>query len=1192
MPRNPVCLHISFFFVFILALGKPLWAQIGGTGSVQGTITDPSGAAIPTATVTATNVATNTKTVQQTTEAGFYSIAALPAGQYTLTVSATGFQSVTQENVVVDALAVVTINLSLQVGATGETVTVTSAPPPLNTADATLGSNMRNELYTALPLAMNGSPRDPTAFVALVPGVQGLGSQAAGTSFASFNGGQPYLNEVYIEGLPTTTAAVQGETRNLSLGVSVEAIDQFQVLTNNPPASYQGQGVENFVLKSGTNQFHGSAFEFFRNTLLDARGFFPPTTPIEKQNEFGVYVSGPIKKDKIFFFGSYDGYYYRQSTTPTFQSIPSLAAQGGNFSAYPQTIYNPYSTVCNASGANCTRAPFAGNIIPANLISPVSQSLQSYLPNPSSPGLQNNFLTTQPIGLHNNNTTDKIDVVLNDKHRFYGFFSRGRYATDGLAGISPNTSALPLPYTASRYVTEIPTAVQVRDVYIFSPSVLNQFSYSFNRLYVPITSATVVGAYPQKAGLQGLPAGQANLAFPTINFNGPNVPTSWAGTNSIAFDEASNTFVLQDNVQWVRGKHSMTMGGQFQALQNNYTNPDLGSVASFTFSNSETAGFSPTGTLLNATGNAYASYLLGAVDLSSITQNYVATTRGRYKTFAVYFQDDYKVNAKLTLNLGLRYDIFGTYHEVANRMSFLNPTLPNPLVSSYPGALQFAGNGQYSCHCDTPVGAHYTELGPRFGFAYALNDKTVIRGGYAIMYAHGGATGGRAGARSGTGQLGFNANPTFTSPNPGAGAPAFLWSQAAAPLPSVYLNIYAGGVPPYQQPPFFNPSLNSGFCTGCPQGSTITYGDPQIGGKPPYFQNWNFGIQRALTSNTTLTLAYSASIGHFLATSVGRGIYSNQIDPRYLVLGNLLNSAANATNIAAANAIVPGIRLPYANFAGTIGQMLRPFPQYAGVSDIWGDIGNSTYHSLQASLTQRLTNGLTYTVNYTRSKEIDDVLGSAGRTAYNQRIEKAVGLIDRPNVFSSTFSYRLPFGSGQRFASGNRLVNGIIGGWELSGLGTFSSGAPLTITSTACNLPQIGGSCLPNYNPNFTGPVTINGGLGSGQGNLIAGSGALATTFINKNAFLAPAAYTFGNVPRTLPYGLRAPSVWDVDLTARRQFPITERVKFVFAVDAFNVFNAVQFGGLGTNIESANFGQVTTQANSPRKLQINARINF
>jgi len=1177
--------------VFALLSAESLFAQIGGTGSIQGTVTDASGAAVPGATVTATNTATNAKTTQQTTDSGLYTISALAPGQYEVSVTATGFQSLTQQHITVDALAVVTVNLTLQVGQVGETVTVSAAPPPLDTADSTLGGSMRNELYTALPLAMNGSPRDPTAFVALVPGVQALSTQAAGTSFASFNGGQPYLNEVYVEGIPQTNAAVQGETRTLSLGVSVEAVDQFQVETNDPPAMYEGQGVENYVLKSGTNQFHGSAYEFFRNTVLDARGFFPATTPVEKQNEFGVNASGPIKRNKIFFFGSYDGYYYRQGSTPTFQSIPTTAQRQGNFSAFPQTIYNPYSSVCNNAGGGCSRAPFAGNVIPTSLISPVSQSLQSYLPTPTNSGIQNNYLTGMPIGLHVNNTTDKVDFNLTDKHRFYGFYSHGKYVTDPLAGISAGTDALPLPYTASRIVQERPTSAQVHDVYVFSPSLLNQLSYSFSRLYVPILSATAAGAYPQKAGLLGLPPGQASLAFPTVNFSGPNSPISWGTTNSIAFDEAINTFVLQDNVQWVRGKHSMTIGGQIEWLQDNFTSPDLGSSASFTFTNAETAGFSGTGTLNTGTGNAYASYLLGAVDSASITQNYVATIGARYKDYALYFQDDFKATSKLTLNLGLRYDIMGTFHEVRNRMSFLNPTLPNPAVSNFPGALQFAGNGPDSCRCDTPVGAHYLEFGPRFGLAYQLNDKTVIRGGFAIMYAHAGGTGGRAGARNGTGQLGFNANPTFTSPNSGAGAPAFFWSAAPVTLPAVYSSIYAGGVPPYQQPPYFSPTLNAGFCTGCPSAGTITYGDPEIGGKPAYFENWNFGFQRALTSNMTLTAAYSASAGHFLATSVGRGMWSGQIDPRYLALGNLLNATANAANIAAANAIIPGIHLPYANYSGPIGQMLRPFPQYSGVTDIWGDIGNSTYHSLQLVLNQQLASGLTFNAAYTHGKEIDDVLGTAGRTAYNASIEKAVGTIDRPNVFSGSFSYQLPFGK-RRLVSSQRFVNGVISDWEISGIVTFSSGAPLTVTSSACNVPYTGSTCLPNYNPAFTGPVTINGGLGSGQGNVIAGPGAPATVYITKSAFLDPAPYTFGSAPRTLPYGLRSPSTWDVDLTLRRQFAITERVKLIFAADSFNVFNTVQFGGISTNIDSTSFGQVTTQANSARKLQIDARINF
>lgn len=1177
--------------VFLACCCYQVYGQIGGTGSIQGTVTDPSDAAIPGATVTATNTATNVNTAQQTSAAGLYTIAALAPGQYTVSVSATGFQTVTQQHVTVDALAVVTVNLTLQLGQVGETVTVSSAPPPLDTADSTLGSSMPNQLYMALPLAMNGSPRDPTAFVALVPGVQGLATQAAGTSFASFNGGQPYLNEIYVEGIPQTNAAVQGETRTLSLGVSVEAVDQFQVETNDPPAMYEGQGVENYVLKSGTNEFHGSAYEFFRNTLLDARGFFPPTTPVEKQNEFGVNVGGPIKKNKIFFFGSYDGYYYRQGSTPTYQSIPTTAEQQGDFSAFPQTIYNPYSTACNSSGGGCTRSPFPGNMIPSSLISPVSKSLQSYLPTPTNSAIQNNFLTGMPIGLHVNNTTDKLDFNLSDKHRFYGFYSHGLYVTDPLAGISAGTDALPLPYTASRIVKELPTSAQVHDVYIFSPSLLNQLSYSFSRLYVPILSATAGGAYPQKAGLQGLPAGQASLAFPTVNFSGPNTPISWGTTNSIAFDEAINTYVLQDNVQWVRGKHSMTIGGQIQWLQDNYTSPDLGSDASFSFSNANTAGFSSSGALNTATGNPYASYLLGAVNSASIVQNYVATIGARYKDYALYFQDDFKVNSKLTLNLGLRYDILGTFHEVANRMSFLNPTLSNPAVNGYPGALQFAGNGVDSCHCATPVPSHYLELGPRFGLAYQANGKTVIRGGYAIMYAHGGGTSGRGGGRNGTGQLGYNANPTFSSPNSGAGAPAFFWSAASAPMPAVYSGIYAGGVPPYQQPPFFDPSLNTGFCTGCPAAGSITYGDPQIGGKPPYFENWNFGIQRAITSDMTLTLAYSASSGHFLATSVGRGIWSGQIDPRYLALGNLLNANATPANIAAANAILPGIHLPYANYSGPIGQMLRPFPQYSGITDIWGDNGNSTYHSLQAVLSHRTASGLTFNLAYTYSKEIDDVLSSAGRTAYNDAIEKAVGTIDRPNVFSGTFSYQLPFGK-RRWASSHAFVNGMIADWELSGILTFSSGAPLTITSTACNVPYAGSECLPNYNPAFTGPVTINGGMGSGQGNLIAGPGAAATSYIAKAAFLDPAPYTFGNASRTLPYGLRSPSTWDIDLTVRRQFSITERLKLMFAADAFNVFNVVQFGGITANMDSANFGQATTQANSARRVQLDARINF
>ena len=468
---------------------------------------------------------------------------------------------------------------------------------------------------------------------------------------------------------------------------------------------------------------------------------------------------------------------------------------------------------------------------------------------------------------------------------------------------------------------------------------------------------------------------------------------------------------------------------------------------------------------------------------------------------------------------------------------------------------------------------------------YSLDSKTVVRAGYAIMYTRGGATGGAL--YQGTGQLGYDANPSFNSVNPSGGAPAFFWSPQPS-LPPAYSNVYVGGVPPYQHGPFFDPTLNTGYCTGCAAngkaGGSIAYGDPNIGGRPPMYENWSAGFQRAITPNLTLTLAYSASAGHYLPTGIGRPIYSNQINPIYLALGALLSAPATPTNIAAANAITPGVKLPYSNFAGSIGQMLRPFPQYAGVNDQYELIGNSTFNSLQVIVRKQLSQGLTFNANYVWSKEIDDVSGA--RTAYNHAIEKSVGGIDRPHVASVSFAYALPFGQGHRFGSGNAFVTHLVNNFQLSGIYTFSSGAPLSIGSSGCNAPFTGGACIPNRNPAFSGPVQINGGPSSGQG--MPGT----TSYINKRAFLTPAPYTFGTLPRTLPFGLRAPSISDEDLTLRRVFGITERFKLNLAADAFNVFNMVRFGGVSTNITSANFGTVTNQANSARKLQLDARIIF
>ncbi|MDQ2949890.1 MAG: TonB-dependent receptor, partial [Acidobacteriota bacterium] len=749
-------------------------------------------------------------------------------------------------------------------------------------------------------------------------------------------------------------------------------------------------------------------------------------------------------------------------------------------------------------------------------------------------------------------------------------YSTGRYTTNFTGSLAPGTDSLPLPYTQARFVKEYPTTVQLHDVYVVSPSVINQFGYSFGRMFIPLVNDTADGNYPQKAGLTGLPPGIASQAMPDVNFAGTNPPIGWAGTNAHANVEAANTFALQDNVVWTKGRHNLTFGFQFQALQDNFNNPLTGTLASFSFSNNETAAYSATGSILSNTGNSYASYLLGAVDSSSVTQNAVAETGGRYKDYAAYVQNDIKVSARLTVNLGLRWDQWGPFKEVANRMSFFNPTLANPAAGGHPGALQFAGNGANSCNCSTPVKNHFLNFGPRIGVAYRLGDKTVLRGSFSINYIHAGGVGGRVNGRQGLSQLGFNSTANFTSTV--TGLPAFYWDN---------------GDPAYQAPPFINPTYGTGFITSNPTGAqTITYGDPELGAKPPYYLNWALSVQHSLTPSMTLGLAYSASSGHFLPGAGNAGLFTNQVPLQYLALGSLLSAAATPATIATAHAAFPEISLPFPNFVGSIAQMLRPFPQYGAISNPWVNLGNSTYHALQVTLNRRFSHGLNFIVAYTYSKELDNLF-SPSRNPFDNSLEKAPGAVNRPSVFTATFVYQLPFGAGHRMNSGNRVLSTVISGWQIAGVASYSSGAPLQILANGCTSGSILGTCFPNYNSTFTGDVHINGDYGSGS---VLGS--TPTVYLNKAAFVDPQPFTVGNVARTAPYGLRVQPITNIDLSLRREFKFFERVRFSLQADAFNVNNAVYFAAPGNNIDSTNFGTVTNQSNQPRKLQLSGRITF
>jgi len=1147
---------------FLLLTSVVASAQVGGGGSIQGTVRDSSNAPVPGATVTATNVATGIDTVRETTAAGVYALSPLPPGEYRVTVKLNGFESFTREGLVVDALSVVGLNITLQVAGVKQEVVVSAATPPLATADARLGQTIRNELYTALPLVLNtGGPRDPTQFMFLMPGVQSVGR------WGNVMGGQDFTTDMYVEGIPITNAVVQGEGRNLSFGISVDAVDQFQVETSGTAVMFNGQGASNYVVKSGTNTYHGSGFEYFRNKALDSQAFFATVKPSDNQHEYGATLGGPVRRNRMFFFMAYDGYRDRRETPQVLTSIPTMAMRNGDFSALPVTIYDPATTRPNPSGTGFVRDPFPGNIIPAGRISPISKYFQSFLPQPTNDGLQNNYLGgSLPTGFNNDNFTGKVDLKMSAAQQLSVLFAHGGRTQDtAYRGGTNLQTALPLPYTETRLVEETPTSAQVKHTWVLGSAWVNQASVGFSRLSVPIFNATIDGQYPINAGLHGLPAGEADSSFPEVSFAGPNGPTMWRGTDARAFTEYLNNYTLQDNLNWTRGKHAMTFGLQGQRMDANERERTYGSLATFGFSNVQTAGFNSTGTLQTTTGNAYASFLLGDLNATNVIEDSQVATSGRFYAYAFWAQDNYKVSRNLTLNLGLRYDIMKPYTEVYDRWSFMDPTLPNQAVGGYPGAIVFAGDGPNSCHCRTPIDTYYGALGPRVGAAYSLSDRLVARAAYGINYSRRGAVGGRAGARNGTGTLGLSANASFPSAN--GFDPSYNWNN---------------GVPSYPKPPFFDPTLNAGFVAGRGTGGSVTFGDPDIGGRPPRYQNWNAGVQYALTRTITLGASYAGSRGDFLGGS-GRGIYSNQLDPGFLVLGNLLAQQATPANITAAQAIVPGIGLPYANFSGTIGQMLRPFPQYSAVSDVYGDVARSTYNSLQLTVEKRRSDdGLIVNFNYTYSRTEDNL---SARTGYNFDQDWAVGVNDQPHVWNAMVVYNMPWGSDGKPGSGNPVVRTIIKDWQISGITQFRSGRPLGPIGAACNLPNAG-TCYADYNPGFSGPVRINGDYGDGDV-----LGATPPAYIDRNAFQSPAAFTYGNTPRTLAFDLRNPSVFNQDLSIRRDFPIA-KVRLGLGVDVFNVFNTVVFGGIQTNITSANFGKVSSQTNSPRVAQIKLRLDF
>lgn len=1278
----------------LLVFQNPASAQLAGTGAISGAVVDPSGAVISGATVTAINSGTNVRTTRTTTSSGDYNVTPLTPGNYVVTVTARGFQKFRQENVTVNALATVTLNVKMTVGEATETVTVTSAPPLLDTTDATLGAVMDNEMYSNLPLLMgangNNDQRRATDFEYLMPGVQQNytnGNPTDNSGIVNGSGPKGGVSDIYLDGLDMPAADGVGDPRFTWTAIGVDSIDQFQVQTAGYSAQYGGQGVQNYSVKSGTNAYHGSIYEYLRNTMFDAWPFTAKTPtlngqgqtvaggikPREIMNEFGIVLSGPIWKNRIFLFGNYGQFRNQNGAVYSALTIPTAAMLGysatgqrlgyADFRGYAAAnggvhIYDPATQVPNC--ASCARQQFSGqvngvptpDVIPASRISKASDYYNKFLLPYESLANQtlytNNLTYGTPTGLANWYSTGRIDFAQSSRNELSFIVAFGRQSSTGL---NSGSGLLP-PFNTSQTYHPVTTVDMIKDVFTISPNVINQFNVGFGRYQSDSVTPNWQTKYAAAtAGIPNMPAGQAAGGFPKVTFSGtysnPEGSPGKAQWGGYSFnDKINNTYNVMDNVQWVHGKHNFTFGEQYVDMQFNYVvvvSPS--GPMGFQFSSAQTAAFT-SGTSTNSkTGSAVASYLLGAVNSSSTTAD-VPGLGTRWRDPSFWAEDDYKATQNLTINLGLRWDIFPSIQEAHNYFSFLNPNETNAITGNK-GTLEFAGSGDRHtyCDCSSPAPTYMKNIAPRFGISYALNPKTVVRGSYDVAYARGNWTDGSQSGSPST--LGFS--PSASAPGGVSSAPAFYWDNTACAAGT------NNGVPcgwtgsiKAPAPPAGGASLaeyGTGNTTTLGKSSTsLTYFDPYRGSRTPEFENWSFGIQRELTRDMSLTVSYVGSQGHFIGGGPPNPYTTNHLTRAYAAMAGynwdgttatpcsgascgydasgsistLLAAQSTIGALAAASGLGFKAPNPYTKATyynkNSVYQYYVQYPQFNGVSDTTTFTGNTAYHALEISLRQRNSHRLNFMLNYTYSKSIDDV--GTFRVYDNPRLDRSLSASDQPQNLTSTAVYQLPFGHGH-FGGDNFWANAFGGGWRLSGIFSYHSGTPLTVTGTGCGGSSILNQCMPNvvagvkarvgdYGKNVTADPNSPNYYAKASYldpaafyvNSSCGSAKNATScpgYGTNNGQLVyvgngPQLYVPGNAPRVGADNVWSMSGYDLDLGLKRIFALHESLKLQFEADMRNVTNHVIWGAVNGGVGGSSYGTVTSVANQPRSTQFAARL--
>jgi len=1043
-------------------------------GTITGTISDPTSAVIPGASVTATNGETGAKYETISTETGNYTLTQVPPGVYQLTVELPGFKRYVRQGITVLVAQTLRLDVPLEVGAASDEVTVNADAPLLRTESSDLSHNVNSSRLDELPIlgiggVLSGSAgiRNPYAMVQLIPG-----STWTPNSLVRLNGTPANTQSFRIEGQDASNTGTPGVPAQSQPGV--DAIQEVAIQTSNYAAEYGqvGGGVFNVTMKSGTNQFHGTVYDNFVNEVFNAGNPFktgePNTRPRARRNDYGFTVGGPIRRDKTFFFVNFEQFRETQYVDNQFQTVPTLAYRNGDFSkalvfvnGAPKIlgtdpagrpmqegmIYDPATTRAAANG-QLYRDPFPNNVIPQDRFDPVARKIQSLFPQPNGPNandLTNNYKQVYPTSRVTEVPSFKIDQIMG-RGKLSFFWQRTKTTNPNGNTIFGRSDGLPDPISEVLGTFQNAPLYRLNYDYTVSPRILLHLGAGYRSNYFLVPSVTRTGEivnYNAEKEL-GLKGGIENKFFPTMSgflagngTGGMKGIGSEAGTNQITQSPSFNAYL-----SWVKNNHSYKFGSEFRT-EGYPPLVDGNTDGVYGFSAAETGQPFQSAPINGANvGFGYASFLLGMVD--SIQMSNPTRPRMGKKQLGIYAQDTWKVTSRFTLDYGLRYDYSTYLREQYGRAPEFSPSLIHPKLG-IPGAAIYDGEGPGRCNCD--IAKNYPwAFGPRLGAAYQITPKTVFRAGFGIVYSG-----------------------TASNNNSGSG---LAGSSASTPASSfgIPVTTLAEGIPLSFRPAPW-PSYDPGYFPTIPRGSAVVtpgqgpvWMDPNAG-RPARQYQWSIGFQREVNRNLVVDLTYVGNRGVWwqapgmlnLNANTPERLKSFGLDVNDANDRALLTSAINTAAVVAR-----GFKAPYAGFPAnqTLAQALRPFPQFTTIPVYWNPMGSTWYDAMQVKLTQRFSRGLSANANFSWSKALtigsevgEPNPGTSGNAVvnnvFNRNVNKYISRYDQPFFFNTALNYTTP-GIGK-----SKVLSMVLSNWTIGAFLQYASGFPLVVPSAQTALNNV-----------------------------------------------------------------------------------------------------------------------------------------